>query len=257
MRNGIRIYHAFARSGGTLVNKLLGSDPRHLVLSEVNPAGCFIPVEKQIGEWTDLMDREELTLLGKLPYARQIAFVDKKCKERGRTLIVRDWVTVNFLRHTCEPSEPSMVLEQPIYLQREYGEEISLVVVRRALDVYHSFRKNFVQGSWMTAHYFAESYLSYAKQVANWPIVKLEDLQRNPEETLRRICQCLELDFNESMLTDFSRFGKCSGDNTLRNADASAKRDRIVIKDQPASPSSGDKSADNILKEADLCLGYE
>ena len=93
----VAVFISFARSGGTLVNKLLGVHPDCLVLSEVNPAASYKPVARQAFEWLGLVTEQETEAFGRLGYSAQLAELSRRAAQGHKRLVVRDWVTVNFL----------------------------------------------------------------------------------------------------------------------------------------------------------------
>ena len=249
----IPVVYSFARSGGTLVNQLLGVHPRCLVLSEVNPAASYRSVASQAVEWLALAEREEEARLGRMPYASQIALLNERAAARGKTLVVRDWPTVNFATGcTDDPVAVSGVLEQPIYLQRGGLESRPLVITRRASAVLRSVRRNFPEMG--DGAGFAGAYLRYAQAVAEYPRVHLEALRSDPRQGVARIIDILGLEPIEAdaLLREFHRFDKCTGNNTLAEPSESARATEILPPDADAAPAE-----DPPLAQADALFGYD
>src|SRR5437763_195444 len=106
------VVYSFARSGGTLANQLLGVHPDCLVLSEVNPAASVKSVAAQAADWLGLAAAPKE--LSALPYREQVRTLAQRALVAGKRLVIRDWVTVNFLPGTSAQTVPSGELEQAL-----------------------------------------------------------------------------------------------------------------------------------------------
>lgn len=253
----IRIYHSFARSGGTLVNRFLGVHADCLVLSEVNPAVSYKPLVEQAVEWLKLIDAREKQQFSNLTYAGQVLLLEQRAREAGKHLVIRDWVTVNFLANTAQfHRHPSGALEQILYLRNAGFQPLSVVVARRAIAVYKSIVDNFDQFRNLTVDEFANAYLSYAQAVCRLPVFQLEHISRRPEREIPRIISALNLpavDIDE-VLQRFSHFNACTGDNTLARKPNSTKSGQNIS----VHPMEAEElSADPRLQQADRILGYD
>jgi hypothetical protein len=247
---------SFARSGGTLVNQLLGVHPDCLVLSEVNPAGSCKPVADQAVEWLGLVAADEGDAFRGWPYRRQIAALEQRAAGRGKRLVVRDWVTINFLRGaSAESVAPSGQLEQLIYLEAAGLAAKPVVVARRAREVHRSIRRSFRHMADLPLEDFADAYSAYARDVAGFPIVHLEQLRARPAESAARLLTILDLPPTdvERLLARFPSFDRCTGNNTLAVESASAGADRVL---PPEPDADWGAASDPRLAEADALLGY-
>ncbi|HYN55501.1 MAG TPA: hypothetical protein VES38_12445 [Methylotenera sp.] len=240
------------------MNQLLGVHPDCLILSEVNPAVSVVPMARQASDWLKLIESTEVDQFQELPYSQQITFLDERAKLKGKTLIIRDLVTANYLSSAVDDSVvPSYVLEQPVYLARSGYVLQSLVVTRKAQSVYKSIKRSFSHLSCLSVDDFSSSYLAYAHAVSSFPHVSLEALQSAPRETLIQIMQTLGLttDYIDMQLKSFSEFCLCTGNNTLAVPSASSHLRQIV-------PFTSDSLASDVplhtevFKEADRLMGY-
>ena len=255
----IPIIFSFARSGGTLVNQLLGAHPDCMILSEVNPAGSVISVAKQASQWLELLKEEEAEQFKELPYSEQIVMLNERAKVKNKTLIIRDWVTANYLSGAGGQSvTPSYNLEQFTYLVRSGYSLQPLVVTRKAYQVYCSIKRSFSQLANLSEEDFLTSYLAYAHAVNAFPKVSLERLQSAPQETLRSILnsQTLSTGYIDRQLESFADYHKCTGNNTLTKPVATSHLRKIVpvVSDSLADNNSANKAA---FAKADRLLGYE
>lgn len=255
----IPVIFSFARSGGTLVNQLLGVHPNCLILSEVNPAASVVPVAKQAVDWLNLIEATEVDQFHAFPYAQQVALLDKRAKSKGKMLIIRDWVTANYLTGAGADSVvASAILEQPIYLAHAGYSLRPLVVTRNAQSVYQSIRCTFPHLADLPVDVFSAAYLAYARVVSTFPRVSLEDLQTSPRETLVQILQKLELstDYIDMQLETFADFRMCTGNNTLAMPSATAHLRQIVPVRSDAFAKSVPLNTE-AFTEADRLMGYE
>lgn len=254
----IPVLYSFARSGGTLVNQLLGSHPGCMVLSEVNPAASYKPVVQQAVEWLGLVDASDASAFAELSYRQQIARLHELAGERGKKLVVRDWVSVNFLP-LCAGDRvvPSGQLEQQMYLEGIPGMPVPMVVTRRAASVYRSVKASFPHLREVGPEGFAIAYGNYAKAVAHLPRVHLEALRANPEAVVTTILERFGLDVSHarSILDTFHRFRNCTGNTTLVGHNDSAVAQRVLP--PPITPAGGPDQAHPSFLELDRLLGYD
>ena len=120
----------YSRSGGTLMNRILGSLENVIVLSEVNPWGAFKPMLEQAQEWFGLINDEEKKDLQSKSFVQQVDELQKKAINRNLRLIIRDWSAANFMKGLVRKKTPSYKLEtieelnksfplQPLVLTRD------------------------------------------------------------------------------------------------------------------------------------------
>ena len=253
--SAIPVLYSFARSGGTLVNQLLGVHPQCLVLSEVNPAASYKPVVEQATEWLGLVERAEAGTFAELPYDRQIAELSARAAKAGKRLVVRDWVTVNYLPGTAgEETVPSGHLEQQLYLEHAGFSAAPVVVTRKGGAVYRSIKGHFEHLGDLGPEAFGKAYLEYARAVAPHPKVKLETLRAKPADTVPEVLRAFGLDDSQSdaVLENFHAFRKCTGNTTLQSKSESARAQRIL----PPESNRSDERYPSSFAEADRLLGY-
>jgi hypothetical protein len=247
---------SFARSGGTLLNQLLGSHPDVLILSEVNPSGSVKPLSDQAVEWLGLLKLGGKKAFEKMLFPDQIKVLQQAAEEKGKVLIIRDWSSINFVdTRTHGWRQPSGILETPAILKAAELEVDGLVVTRRYHSLRRSLRATFQEFARMPEDDLARAYLAYARAASVWPHIHLEDLQANPDVVLQKVFGQFGLSFDAipSVLRTFSRFAKCTGNNTAQSKPSSASFAEIRRKDleekdeRPLSPEA---------EEADRIFGY-
>lgn len=256
----IRVVYSFARSGGTLVNRLLGSSDKCVVLSEVNPAGdALIPMADQCCGWFGLICRKELPAFEKLDYHSRISLLLERAQAKKQYLIIRDWSTINFL-NTYHPhhNARSMLLEQDIYLQMSpsSANRINIVIARKAAFVFESIKRTFVHLKDLKESEFLEAYITFAEQVRQFPKIHLEQLQKCPRETVCKLLTILEIDSvdPEMLLNQFGAFTKCTGNNTLLIPQTSSYGGAIHLAKRLCS--SRPVKEGTLFNKADEMMGY-
>lgn len=173
---------AYARSGGTLLNKCLASNPNNVVLSEVNPLGggwgqrkenSFTTPGEQAYHWYGIR-------LLNSGFLESIIELNEICQQNGKNLIIRDWSFVNFSPHALNEYEPPNK-----FLTYELLKDCQPKVigyVRNSVDVWLSRgRKNLTS--------FATEYDCFIKTLfsTTTSIYKYEDLTREPVEFINKL----------------------------------------------------------------------
>ncbi len=255
----VRLIYSFARSGGTLVNRILGSDPAHVVLSEVNPAGDAVKdLADQAKHWFEMVAPGEEAPFRDLSYSEKITFLALRAETIKKHLFVRDWSTINFL-NTGHPHHQyrSMLLEQEIYLNRGSLHISRVVIARRAASVYESIKRTFENLQNLTETDFLNSYTAFASQVALFPKIHLEQLQSNPTETVSTLLTTLQIDdaSADSLLNRLADFKRCTGNNTLLSPQTSSNAD--VVQGPNGPTLKVPKENCEQFRAADALMGYE
>lgn len=251
----IGAFHCFARSGGTLVNRLLGATPGVVVLSEVNPRGSVRdPVEQAI-EWLRLATPEEADELGRLPFGELIAELARRAAARNASLVVRDFPTPNFLpgAHGTAPATGQLELAAALGAVTARA-----VVARRAAAVYTSIVESIPHLAALPLDEFAVAYLDYALAVAGVPFIRYEELVADPGPTLQRLCELLGCPFDPVALDTFSNFGDCTGDvNPVMKSRGASLGAITALPERDDDPRYRAASAHPLCRAADDVFGYE
>jgi hypothetical protein len=254
----LAVFYSFARSGGTLINRCLGAVKGNLVLSEVNPHGALVPVEVQARDWLGLVGGDEFAALEQQSYGAKIRDLVDRAVMRGQRLIIRDWTTLNFLHGLhFDYSDPSLLLEQQIYLARYGLAPRVAVLVRRAAAVYESIVRTFDHFRDLPVEHFGAAYGAYARAVAGQPLFQFERFCAEPKGELGRLCETLGAVYDDNFLDDFRSFDRCTGDNQLSTPSRAGRSDRIVcLPENHGSPAWQAAAADAGCRAADEILGY-
>lgn len=246
------LLYSFGRSGSTLLNQCLGCHPDNAVFSEVNPAASCIEPAWQAEHWLQLLASDEAHEFAALGYPEQVRWLARRCAEKRRHLVIRDWTTVNFLAGVVDGVAPSGVLEQELYLARTDLDLRRVVLARRATGVHHSLRSRFPQYHDLTLEAFAQSYLAYARAVCGFTVIHLEAFTAEPAFWLAKICDHLGVAYAPDFPERFFGYRNCTGNITLAAKIFSSTSQSIDPVRAPAGP-----APHPLLQEADRLLGYE
>lgn len=256
----IRVIYNFARSGGTLLNKILGQHPDCIILSEISPCWAIKPLTDQALDWFGLIHAEEKAEFSAWPYTKQITLLDARATASGRHLVIRDWTTVSYLNTEKPRYRPaSRVLEQEIYLQSAGYDILAVVLARRSVEVYHSMKTTFRNFQDLRPLEFLRGYLPYCRSVSRRKVFYLEDLQQNPVKITQSILQSLDLPLDnvEAMVASFNATVTCTGNNTLKSFRPSSSAQQIFsTKQKHRSVCHADISHKKLFALADKILGY-
>ena len=238
----------WARSGGTLLNRCLASSRETCVLSEVNPRGSAgvdcVGVASQAREWYDID-------VASPEFGDAVFEFVSKCHSKNLQVIVRDWTIADFLPPKL-PQPNSSTFSTINALDDAGLNVIPFAFVRNAVDVWLS------QGAELQT--FAAAYLRYAKLLAHFrvPVFRYEDLCRQPEATLKMLCQWSKLRFHKEMLA-ISTEHRVNGDRALGRASRGYLENSVkVLSRKPATKTqiSALHECEDLI-EANYLLGYE
>lgn len=256
----IPVIYNFARSGGTLINRCLGSIEGNVVLSEINPLASVNPIENQARDWFKLISSEEFQEFSELKYSDKIIFLLQKTIKNGQKLIIRDWTTINFIPNvtTLYSVNSTYALEQEIHLNKASIDSIPIVIVRRSADIFDSIKRTFKYLDNFSIKEFGNNYLCYAKAISSYPIFHYENFCKAPEIELKKICDTLAVHYDVHFINQFSKYQSCTGDVAFLDSSRGAKLDKIeILQSFTKSDNYLLAMVDQNCNEADRLLGYK
>ena len=222
----IPIMLCFCRSGGTVLNRCLGSLPNVIMLSEVNPLGVgsnkdgiSLTVQEQAKHWYGI----EMTSDN---FAEGVVELERISESTGKHLVIRDWSFVNFVPNPINNFNPAgkfLTLEA----LGERCEIIPFVLVRDSIDVWLSYNAGNLICHRPIKRFF-EYYLGYIKEILKKGIrvFKYEDFCRNPSDIIRQICDYTGLKYSESFL-NYEVFDKVNGDVQIPGGSRGIRQKKI------------------------------
>ncbi|WP_038169629.1 hypothetical protein [Verrucomicrobium sp. BvORR106] len=251
MKQSVKIFYAFARSGGTLANQLLACCPEVLIACEVGVNESALPFGLQLQRWHQLLSPDEVAAFDALPYLEQVKVAAALVEKQGKLLCLRDWPVVNFLPGLRPGQQPSGILESWEYLHSAGWGVRGIAVIRRSYEVYLSMRKYLVQCSALSEEDFCACYEAYLKEInrTGMPKFFLESIRKEPLQSTQSMARTLGL-IEPTSIDEFHQYQSCTGNNTLGTKPESASLNRVkgVEKPVPAPP---------MFQELDRLASYE
>jgi hypothetical protein len=209
----------YARSGGTLINQCLACLPKVIILSEVNPLGggsgleAYTTVKQQARNWFNIPVQSD-------NFAEAVMEVYDYCQKNDITLIVRDWSFVNFTPYPLNSFNPP----NKFLTYEALKDKVNIIpfsFVRDSIDVWISrgMPKNFF-----------EAYSRFINGMHNFngPVFKYEDLCLHPENEIKKICNFLNIPYNEGW-RKYSDFKKVNGDIQVSIASRGGREAKIRL----------------------------
>lgn len=171
----------YARTGGTLLNRILAADDRLVCLSEIN-SRFTCPTEPNTAH-TQVRQWYQMDISGSTPL-QQIVAVHKQCDEQNKNLVIRDWSFASFVPLKYNNHNAPGTLNTIDGLQKHFPLE-AIGLVRNPIDVwlsmYHS-SKTFHDRSLTYYRQFVEDLLR-----RDIPVIKYEDLTTDPRKVIGQL----------------------------------------------------------------------
>jgi hypothetical protein len=256
----LRIIHNMARSGSTLICKCLGCMEGVVLLSEIHPLGMqyFSPI-KQAAEWYGLLTQSEVDALQQpdaMHFSEAIKLIERRCHERGQTLIVRDWAHLDYTGH------PFTTPTYTPLLFKELTGNFDILRISTARDPVTQWQSlsqlGLIQAAIQSGKFdlaqFLLGYRRYAELCVETGFVRYEDFLRKPELPLRKLCEQLQIKFDPGFIRKWSQYTNITGDiNNFRHAEKIRK-----LAPKPIEPALRKKFLDNMdYRHACRLLGYD
>ena len=206
----------YKRSGGTLLNKCLGTLPNTVVMSEVNPMGGGWGKEKE-NSHTTIKDQAKYWYgihIESNSFRNNVLELAEKCEQNGATLILRDYSRINFEKNYLNnftPPNKFMILESlKGLLITAFG------FIRDPIDIW-------ISSGMPPINEFFNDYFKYVSLLnkINIPIYKYEDFCDDPSKFLILMCKDFKLKYIDVTRT-YHNFKTLNGD-TQSNSRGSKK----------------------------------
>ncbi len=214
----------FSRSGGTVLARILGMLPDVIVGSEINPLLGATTDNQPALPGRALRQQMEtwygISLVGEnLPDA--IIDLIQQCQRDHKQLIIRDWTHLDFRKNKLNKWNPTCQFTI-IKELRSIAELLPFAFVRDSIDVYLSSGGNLED--------FASDYLTYARELvkSRMTIVKYEDLVKQPDKTVKRICDITGLKYSEDYKSFYTNY-RCTGDIQLGRVSRGVRQQSLSI----------------------------
>jgi hypothetical protein len=222
-------------------------------MSEVNPLGggwgkegpnSYDTIYEQALHWYGI----SLSSQGFIESAVELESI---CKQKEKTLIIRDWPYVNFVPHEYNDYRPPGKLLTIEALKNEI-EILPLIFVRDAIDIWIS------RGMPPVAEFF-DSYHKYIHAILelNASIFKYEAFCLKPRAQFKKICDYAGLAFVD-VLNSFQEFTNVSGDSQMAGGSRGMRQGAIKPLPRKIIPYKKiiEVNRCKMMKEVNEIMGY-
>ena len=214
----VAVFHQMARTGGTLINRCLGSMRHVRVLSEVHPLDPQRKIARQAAAWFGLLNEEDLPWLRGFDsrdpleaYAEIVARLAERCAAKGQHLVLRDWSHLDYLGVPFVHRPPLRLLTERALRNRCNLRQA--FVVRHPAPQYASCASRPGMAPHLTPQRFVAAYGAFARLAAERGFQRYEDVAADPDGALRALCDRLALPFDAGYRERWQTYDKLTGDN--------------------------------------------
>ncbi|MCH2394334.1 sulfotransferase [Oceanibaculum sp.] len=254
----LRLIHQLARSGGTLINRLLLAQGV-AVLSEVHPLGwANLDPLAQACDWFGLIGEGDLQGRDGLPYAEVIALIADKARRKKQKLAIRDWSHLDFMPIGMG-LKSSLVSVQAAVLADRF-DLIRIATVRHPLDQWLSLAAMLAAEGrpprQAELEHWLDGMVAFAVMAAATGFVRYEDIAADPAAGMAELCRRLALPFDPARLEGWRETTQFSTGGVPGRAASSATIERL--EPRPAPPHLLHRlNRDRRYRQALELLGYE
>ena len=258
----IRILRHLARTGGTLITKCLGSMEKVVVLSEVHPANLSVTNPMmQAMDWFGLIDKQQVSRWRRLGGANGgptmlqfVSMCETRASGRGDSLVLRDWSHLDYYGLPYTKAEMGTGLRDSL---GEAYEFVEACTVRHPVDQYRSLGKLPVIGE-IDWDLFLDGNLAFAKYAVECGFVRYEDLTRDPDGELKKLCSMLEIGFDPSYAQRWGGYEHVTGDTVNGGSEGTRKSEIRPLKRKGLDESLMERfRSDDRYREICGLLGYD
>lgn len=216
-RPTVRVIHQLARSGGTVIGKCLATMDKLVLLSENHPNAFRIHAQYnpivQVNSWYGLLTPAELEGLDRagrrIPFADEIALIEQRCRERGLTLVIRDWTHLDYIGVPF--TRPTYRLSTREALATRFH-LVTTATVRHPIDQWLSQENAPTMRGKQPLADFLRGYRLFAEIAAGIGFIRFEDFTRDPDGQLRKLCDRLDAAFDPGYRQRWKTYKKITGD---------------------------------------------
>jgi hypothetical protein len=249
----LRLIHQLARTGGTTICKCLAVMPDVVLLSEIHPLGVEkIDPLRQAMNWFALIGQADIDQLGPSPdFAASIRLIASRASASGSKLVIRDWNHLDFVGAPLVEAPPFRLTMAEVLSKHFRLRQVA--TVRHAIDHWQSLRRLPLMRGKIDLDRFLQGYRRFAELVAPMGFVRFEDFCVRPDDSLRHLCDALELTYDPAWRSRWAGYDRITGDEAAQRNSGELKQPRR----RPLEPGL----ADAFLKHPDYLpalalLGY-
>ena len=210
----IRIVHHLSCTGGTLISKCLAAMPNVSVFSEVNPLSLMDDVHRSGFAPTDLTylaKQINFPMIDDLSiniFKAGVGVLADHARQLGKHLVLREHSHSNF--HYNEISEKRTNIRTILECEHSL---LPIVTVRHPIDSYLSLMSSgWIKFTPATFAEYCRRYLLFLEDNEGLQVFKYEEFVDDTQRQMRKICQALDLPFDEDFVGVFDLY-HLSGDS--------------------------------------------
>lgn len=186
-----------------------------VLVSEIHPLGIrqFHPL-KQFASWyPTLLKAEDMLWFQSMTappgFDESIRFIAKRCAEKGKHLIVRDWTHLDYTGVPFMPPTGRLMTGEAL---AKLGPTRAWCTVRHPIDQWLSIRSLPIMREKLEFEAFMRGYAEFAVQCARIGFMRYEDFVREPIPRMRSLCESLGVPFDPTFADRWSTYSKVTGD---------------------------------------------
>lgn len=187
-----------------------------VLLSEVHPDTMkFIDPVAQARDWHQLVSAAEAKAWksrGGVDFKQLMTLVAFRAQQQKKTLLLRDWSHIDY--HGIPYTKPTM---QPRIVEAlaEQFEIVRTATVRHPIDTYLSLMNLAIMHNRpLPVRQYLDGCERFAEEAASIGFIRYEDFTNRPEDTLRTICERLDMPFDATYAERWAANDHVTGDTT-------------------------------------------
>lgn len=212
-----------ARSGSTLMCRCLGCMEGVMLLSELHPLASLDGAFKQAKEWFGLLTQNDIAELqkpGSANYTKAIMLIELRCRERGATLVLRDWAHLDYTGY------PYLAPGYRPLLYTELAESFDIIRISTTRDPVTQWqsliRLDMMRKPPQTGAFgldqFLVGYRKYAELCVETGFIRYEDFLLDPDLAMRKLCDHLQIKFDPDFINKWPDYKTITGDTPDPNS---------------------------------------
>ncbi|MEL6739923.1 MAG: hypothetical protein AAFP26_04645 [Planctomycetota bacterium] len=214
MPPSIGVLRHLARSGGTVISKCIACMRGVALLSEVHPAEFMRHTRPlvQAMHWHGLVrddDVQRWQRAGRIDLGEELATIARRARERGDTLVLRDWSHLDYVGVPYAVPRMGFALGDAL---AGVASVRAFATVRHPIDQWLSLSRLPHVADRLTLSAYLRGLDAFSAWCVAHGFVRYEDFTREPGLQLDRICAGLGIAYDETWCDRWSAYDKVTGD---------------------------------------------
>lgn len=198
--------------------KCLGCMEGVVLLSELHPRASLDGALKQAKEWFGLLTQNDIAELqkpGSVNYTKAIMLIERRCRERGDTLVLRDWAHLDYTGYPFIAAPGYRPL-----LYTELAESFDIIRISTTRDPVTQWQSLIqldamqkpLQSGAFGLDQFLVGYRKYAELCVEAGFIRYEDFVLDPDLVMRKLCDHLQIKFDPDFINKWPDYKTITGD---------------------------------------------